>query len=61
MNIIFLDIDGVLNSEDFANRHYEETGKVLFMYDFLDPDAVDSMKKFLDNHPDIRLVWCNTS
>ena len=56
MNIIFLDIDGVLNSEEFAERHYKETGKGLFMYDFLDPFAVDSMKKFLDKHPDIRLV-----
>lgn len=56
MNIIFLDIDGVLNSEDFAERHYKETGKGLFLYDFLDPVAVDSMKKFLDKHPDIRLV-----
>ena len=56
MNIIFLDIDGVLNSGEFAERHYKETGKGLFMYDFLDTVAVDSMKKFLDNHQDIRLV-----
>ena len=56
MNIIFLDIDGVLNSAEFAERHYKETGKGLFLYDFLDPFAVDSMKKFLDKHPDIRLV-----
>lgn len=56
MKIIFLDIDGVLNSVDFAERNYKETGKGLFMYDFLDPFAVDSMKKFLDKHPDIRLV-----
>ena len=56
MNIIFLDIDGVLNSVEFAERHYKETGKRLFMFDLLDPFAVDSMKKFLDKHPDIRLV-----
>ena len=56
MNIIFLDIDGVLNSSDFADKHYKETGKGLFMYDFLDPNAVNSMKNFLDNHPDIRIV-----
>lgn len=56
MNIIFLDIDGVLNSNDFANKHYEETGKGLLMYDFLDPNAVDGMVEFLDKHPDIRLV-----
>lgn len=56
MNIIFLDIDGVLNSAEFAERNYNETGKGLFMFDFVDPFAVDSMKKFLDKHPDIRLV-----
>ena len=56
MNIIFLDIDGVLNSVEFAERHYKETGKRLSLFDLLDPFAVDSMKKFLDKHPDIRLV-----
>ena len=56
MKIIFLDIDGVLNSAEFANRHYEETGKPLFMYDFLDPDAVNRLKEFLDQHTDIRIV-----
>lgn len=56
MKIIFLDIDGVLNSAEFAERHYEETGKPLFMYDFLDPDAVNRLKEFLDKHTDIRIV-----
>jgi len=56
MKIIFLDIDGVLNSVDFAERNYKKTGKGLLMSDFLDPFAVDGMKKFLDKHPDIRLV-----
>ena len=56
MKIIFIDIAGVLNSAEFAERHYEETGKPLFMYDFLDPDAVNRLKEFLDKHTDIRIV-----
>jgi hypothetical protein len=56
MKIIFLDIDGVLNSTQFAERHYNETGKGLFMYDFIDPDAVNEMRDFLLKHQDTRLV-----
>ena len=54
--IIFLDIDGVLNSSEFAERNYQKTGKGLFMEDFLDPDAVSKLKTWLDEHKDIRLV-----
>ena len=54
--IIFLDVDGVLNSARFAEEHYKQTGKPLFMYDFLDPDAVDKMTEYLKCHPNVRLV-----
>ena len=56
MKIIFLDIDGVLNSAEFAERHYNETGKGLFMTDFLDPDAVERMKRFFEEHEDVKFV-----
>lgn len=54
--IIFLDIDGVLNSTRFSDEHYRQTGEPLFMYDCLDPDAVDKMTEYLKNHPNVRLV-----
>lgn len=54
--IIFLDIDGVLNSAKFSEEHYKQTGKPLFMFDFLDPDAVAKLVKFLERHPEVRLV-----
>ena len=54
--IIFLDIDGVLNSVVFAEENYKRTGKPLFMYDFLDPEAVNTFVEFLKAHDDIRLV-----
>ena len=47
MNIIFLDIDGVLNSAEFSERNYKETGKGLFMLDFLDPFAVDNSSLYI--------------
>lgn len=50
MHLIFLDIDGVLNSSQFAIKHYEETGKGLFMWDFIDPSRVDLLVKFLESH-----------
>jgi len=57
MNLIFLDIDGVLNSSSYAKKHYEETGKGLFMYDFVDPSRVELLCSFLKNHDgDIGLV-----
>lgn len=54
--IIFLDLDGVLNSARFSEEHYKQTGEPLFMYDFLDVTAVDIMAGFLKAHPNIRLV-----
>ena len=56
MRVIFLDIDGVLNSTEFAERHFAETGKGLFMYDFLDPDAVNRFKTFLEENTDVKIV-----
>lgn len=57
MNLIFLDIDGVLNSSSYAKKHYEETGKGLFMYDFIDPSRVELLLSFLNIHDgDVGLV-----
>lgn len=42
---IFLDIDGVLNSMDYAKRE-DAAGRRLSI-DFLDPDAVQAMETFL--------------
>ena len=57
MNLIFLDIDGVLNSSSYAEKHYEETGKCLFMYDFVDPSRVELLLSFLNIHDgDVGLV-----
>ena len=56
LNVIFLDIDGVLNSSEFAERHFKETGNGLFMYDFIDPDTLDMFVDFLTKHDDIKLV-----
>lgn len=52
MNLIFLDIDGVLNSSSYAKKNYEETGKMLFMYDFIDPSRVELLHSFLKKHND---------
>jgi hypothetical protein len=57
MNLIFLDIDGVLNSSSYAKKHYEETGKGLFMYDFVDSSRVELLLSFLNIHDgDVGLV-----
>lgn len=55
-NIIFLDIDGVLNSAKFAEDHYKKTGKSLFMYDYIDPDAVDKFDRFMSGLSSVKLV-----
>lgn len=56
MKIIFLDIDGVLNSAEFAERNYQETGRGLVFEDFLDPDLVSRMTDFMERHQDVRIV-----
>jgi hypothetical protein len=46
--IIYLDIDGVLNSDDFAKFCLEEEGYNPFIEDELDPRAIKNLKYIID-------------
>ena len=54
MNIIFLDIDGVLNSTAYMKR-FCVCGDGYFT-DVVDPNIVKLFTEFLDKHEDIKLV-----
>ena len=48
MNIIFLDVDGVLNSIDYAKKVYEETRKPHSEYEYpFDPQCLEYLKKLV--------------
>lgn len=56
MKLIFLDIDGVVNSVRFAIDNYEKTGHGLFLYENVDSSAVETLVGFLKKHNDVGLV-----
>ena len=55
-NIIFLDIDGVLNSETFGHNEFIRTGKPSSTMYFVDPEAVARLEKLLNERDDLKLV-----
>ena len=55
-NIIFLDIDGVLNSERWAKEQFEKTGKPLSSIYMVDEVAVEHLMNLLRKHDDLKLV-----
>lgn len=54
LKIIFLDIDGVLNSSTYM-KSFCVCGDSYFT-DVVDPTIVNKLKKFLDKHDDTKLV-----
>ena len=48
MKVIFLDIDGVLNSDAYAVRYQEEILREKGYHIFVDPEAVNRVKKICD-------------
>lgn len=47
MKVIFLDVDGVLNSESFANKMFDEEGVRIFYDDILDKRAIACLKQIV--------------
>lgn len=47
MRIIFLDVDGVLNSQLFANKMFDEEGVCIFSEDILDKRAIACLKQIV--------------
>ena len=47
--IVFLDIDGVLNSEEWANKCFNKLVSDDICNSDIDPDAVNRLIKFLDD------------
>ena len=48
MKVIFLDVDGVLNSSDFADKMREEENVNVFYEDMLDKRAIFRLKRIVD-------------
>lgn len=48
MKVIFLDIDGVLNSDAYAARYHKEILREKGYHIFVDPEAVNRVKKICD-------------
>ena len=48
MKVIFLDIDGVLNSDAYAVRYHKEVLKEKGYHIFVDPNAVNRVKRICD-------------
>ena len=55
LKVIFLDIDGVLNSETYAKRFHEENLGEKGNHIFVDPDAVELVRKLCDEN-DVKIV-----
>ena len=47
MKVIFLDVDGVLNSQKFAEKYYEEEGVNIFREDILNRSAIACLKRIV--------------
>ena len=54
--IIFLDIDGVLNSAEWIKKEYNRVGHILIGTKILDTKARDRLKLFLSENLDVKLV-----
>ena len=54
--IIFLDIDSVLNSNEWIEKDYNRVGHMLIGTDILDTKARDRLKLFLSENLDVKLV-----
>ena len=54
--IIFLDIDGVLNSDEWIKKEYNLVGHILIGTKILDTKARDRLKLFLSENLDVKLV-----
>ena len=54
--IIFLDIDGVLNSDEWIKKEYNRVGHILIGTKILDTKARDRLKLFLSENLDVKLV-----
>ena len=53
MKIIFLDIDGVLNSRKYIIEHKDELKDRIHV---IDPSKVEMIRKLIDKHDDLRIV-----
>lgn len=57
MKVLFLDFDGVLNTEDYQKKLREEGEKQYDEYgQIFDPTAINNLKYVLEAIPDVRLV-----
>lgn len=60
MNIIFLDVDGVLNSIDHAKKVYEETLRPHSGYEYpFDPECLERLQRLVEK-TDARIVITST-
>lgn len=59
MNLIFLDVDGVLNSQKFADKMFDEECVDVFANDLIDDHAVRLLKALIDE-TDSRVVLTST-
>ena len=60
VNIIFLDVDGVLNSIDYAKKVYEETRKPHSEYEYpFDPECLERLQRLVAK-TDARIVITST-
>ena len=50
MNILFLDIDGVLNSNEYLTEEYEKVNRRLTREEFFDPKCMRILKKIVTDY-----------
>lgn len=55
MKVLFLDIDGVLNSEDYAKRYHKEHLQELGQHIFVDPAAVELVRDLCETE-NVKLI-----
>ena len=48
MNIIFLDVDGVLNSIEYLTQTYKKVKRTLKQEEMLDPMCINNLKEIVD-------------
>lgn len=60
MNLVFLDVDGVLNSIDHAKKVYEETLRAHSGYEYpFDPECLERLQRLVEK-TDARIVITST-
>lgn len=59
MKILFLDMDGVINSSNFARRYYKKYHKGIGGFEFFDPNKVKLVNKICIK-TDCKIVWSST-